>query len=99
VGLWVASTSLQASADPRAERWAIPAAFLALVVITGLGYVTAAGLLFYLGQPLALVVLLAGQTASGASGVGGAKPSLDLAGTGYAAAAAAMAILAWVDLL
>jgi len=99
VGLWVASASLQASADPRAGRWVVPAAFLALVVITGLGYGTAAGLLFYLGQPLALVVLLAGQTASGGSGVVDAKPSLDLAGTGYAVAAVAMAFLAWVDLL
>jgi hypothetical protein len=99
VGLWVASASLQASADPRAGRWVVPVAFLALVVISGLGYGTAAGLLFYLGQPLALVVLLAGQTASGGSGVVDAKPSLDLAGTGYAVAAVAMAFLAWVDLL
>lgn len=99
VGLWVASASLQASADPRAGRWVVPVAFLALVVITGLGYSTAAGLLFYLGQPLALVVLLAGQAASGGSGVVDAKPQLDLAGTGYAVAAVAMAFLAWVDLL
>jgi hypothetical protein len=106
-GLWVVSACMGSEAELQTARRATPVAFLALTFMIGLGYATSAGILFYLGPPLALVVLMAGQAASEASKAAMGSPRLtrsgglghDLTGIAYVMAAVVMALLAFIDLL
>lgn len=97
VGLWTASAGLLVPDDPRAFGWAPAVAFAGLVAFSALGYSTSAGVLYFLGPPLALAVLLAGHLASRLASDTNGTPA-GLAHLAYVIAAVAMAILAWVDL-
>ncbi len=88
-GLWVIASS--------AERPEV--AFGALLAFLALGYTSGAGILYYLGQPLALVTILAGRAAQ--SHVGRAVPGRNrgLMSTAYVIAGVALVLSAWVDLV
>lgn len=97
--LWVASAEFERPAGrPAATSGpglvAPLLAFGGLLALSALGYLARAGLPYFLGQPLALVAVLAGRYA----GTQVAERSDGLETTGYLIAAIALILAAWVDL-
>lgn len=88
-GLWVAAASGQRPA----------VAFGALLAFLALGYTTMAGILYYLGQPLAFVALLAGRAARSHAGRAASGQGWGLESTAYLIAGVALVLSAWVDLV
>ena len=96
VGLWMTAAEMTVSSDGRAYALAPVVAFFSLLGLGGLGFATGAGVLYFLGQPLAVVVVAAGHFAASAAG-GRREPGL--ARLSFVAAAVVMVVLAWVDLV
>jgi len=94
---WAGSLALLTDEDRR-SFFAVPAiTLLSLLLIVLLGHTVGAGLLYYLGPPLAFAVVLTAHYVVGQrrrKGVFEAGPAL----AGYVIASAVIAFLAWVDL-
>jgi hypothetical protein len=71
---------------------------VSLLLFAGLGYAVRAGLLYYLGPPVAFCLALAGHYLAYRRREFGSGRGLGPSRAAYAAAAVAMALVAWLDL-
>jgi hypothetical protein len=97
-GIWAASGGLWASADRRAFFLAPVLALVSLLLLTALGYAIGAGILYFVGPPLALCLILAGHYLADPSVRPKAAGNAYL-NAAYVAAALAVTLSAWVDLV
>jgi hypothetical protein len=96
VGLWMTAAEMSVSSDGRAYDLAPLVVFFSLLGLGGLGFATGAGVLYFLGQPLAVVVIVAGHFAARATGD---RRDSGLARLSFVAAAVVLDVLAWADLV
>lgn len=98
VGIWAASAQLATSSSRRPFLMAPITALVGLFLVLAAGYIVRAGIVYYLGPPLAYSVVLAGhylvfsEQADSAAGGGAIMGA-------YVVASFATVLAAWVDLL